>query len=96
MTADRTYRGHAIIEQIHADLKDSALAHLPSKSFAANSAWLVLAVMAFNLTRAAAVLSGPRLAIGHNRNDPPHPDRCPGQDRRLGTNPDPAPTDRGP
>jgi hypothetical protein len=37
------------------------LAHLPSKSFAANGAWLVLAVMAFNLTRAAA-LSGSRLA----------------------------------
>jgi hypothetical protein len=62
VTADKTHRGHAIIEQVHADLKDSALAHLPSKSFAANSAWLVLAVVAFNLTRAAAALSGPRLA----------------------------------
>ena len=62
VTADKTHRGHAIIEQVHADLKDSALAHLPSKSFAANSAWLVLAVIAFNLTRAAAALSGPRLA----------------------------------
>ena len=50
VTADKTHRGHAIIEQVHADLKDSALAHLPSKSFAANAAWLVLAVMAFNLT----------------------------------------------
>jgi hypothetical protein len=30
-------------------LKNGALAHLPSKSFAANSAWLVLAAMAFNL-----------------------------------------------
>ncbi len=58
VTADKTHRGHAIIEQVHADLKDSALAHLPSNSFAANSAWLVLAVLAFNLTRAAAALSG--------------------------------------
>jgi len=60
--ADKTHRGHAIIEQVHADLKNSALAHLPSGSFNANAAWLVLAVMAFNLTRAAATLTGPALA----------------------------------
>ena len=62
VAADKTHRGHAIIEQVHADLKNSALAHLPSASFAANSAWLVLAVIAFNLTRAAATLTGPALA----------------------------------
>ncbi len=62
VSADRTHRGHAIIEQVHADLKNSALAHLPSGKFAANAAWLVLAVMAFNLTRAAATITGPGLA----------------------------------
>ena len=62
VAADKTHRGHAIIEQVHSDLKHSALAHLPSGSFAANSAWLVLAVIAFNLTRAAATLTGPGLA----------------------------------
>jgi hypothetical protein len=62
VTADKIHRGHAIIEGIHADLKDSALAHLPSGRFNANAAWLVLAVIAFNLTRAAATLTGPRLA----------------------------------
>jgi hypothetical protein len=62
VTADKTHRGHAIIEAVHADLKSSALAHLPSGRFAANGAWLVLAVMAFNLTRAAATLTGSRLA----------------------------------
>ena len=62
MTADRTHRGHAVIEQVHADLKHSALAHLPSGKFAANAAWLVLAVIAFNLTRAAAASTGPGLA----------------------------------
>jgi hypothetical protein len=46
-----------IIEQVHADLKASALAHLPSGRFTANSAWLVLAVITFNLTRAAAALT---------------------------------------
>jgi Transposase DDE domain group 1 len=62
VTADKIHRGHAIIEQVHADLKDSALAHLPSGRFTANAAWLVLAVIAFNLTRAAATLTGPALA----------------------------------
>jgi hypothetical protein len=61
VAADKTYRAHAIIEQVHADLKRSALAHLPSGVFTANAAWLVLAVMAFNLTRAAATLTEPTL-----------------------------------
>ena len=59
ITADRTHRHHAIIEQVNADLKASALAHLPSGKYAANAAWLVLAVIAFNLTRAAAVTADP-------------------------------------
>jgi hypothetical protein len=62
ITADKTHRGHAIIEQVHADLKTGPLAHLPSGKFAANAAWLVLAVIAFNLTRAAATLTGSALA----------------------------------
>jgi hypothetical protein len=62
VTADSTHRGHAIIEQVNADLKNSALAHLPSGRFTANSAWLACAVMAFNLTRAAATIAGGRLA----------------------------------
>lgn len=62
VTADKIHRGHAIIEQVHADLKDSALAHLPSGRFSANAAWLVLAVIAFNLTRAAATLTGAALS----------------------------------
>ena len=62
VTADKIHRGHAVIEQVHADLKASALAHLPSGVFTANAAWLVLAVIAFNLTRAAATLAGGDLA----------------------------------
>jgi len=60
VTADKVHRGHAIIEQVHADLKNSALAHLLSGVFTANAAWLVLAVIAFNLTRAAATLAAPK------------------------------------
>ena len=55
--AESYHRGHAVIEQINADLKNGPLAHLPSASFSANSAWLVLAAMAFNLTRAAGALA---------------------------------------
>jgi hypothetical protein len=62
VAADKIHRGHAIIEQVHADLKNSALAHLPSGVFTANAAWLVLAVIALNLTRAAATLSTTDLA----------------------------------
>jgi hypothetical protein len=62
VTADKTHRAHAIIEGVNADLKASALAHLPSGKFTANAAWLVCAVIAFNLTRAAGVTAGGRLA----------------------------------
>jgi hypothetical protein len=62
ITADQVHRRHAIIEQVHSDLKASALAHLPSGVFTANAAWLVLAVIAFNLTRTAAAISGTVLA----------------------------------
>jgi hypothetical protein len=58
LTAEADHRRHAIIEQVHADLKNGPLAHLPSGKFAANSAWLVLAAIAFNLTRAAGRLAG--------------------------------------
>jgi hypothetical protein len=57
LDAEAAHRGHAVIEQVIADLKNSALAHLPSGSFAANAAWLVLAAIAFNLTRAAGALA---------------------------------------
>jgi hypothetical protein len=57
LTAEADHRRHAIVEQVIADLKNGTLAHLPSGSFAANSAWLVLAAIAFNLTRAAGALA---------------------------------------
>jgi hypothetical protein len=59
VAADLTHRGHAIIEQLFADLIDGPLAHLPSGRFAANAAWLTLAAMSHNLTRAAGCLTGP-------------------------------------
>lgn len=53
---------HAVIELVNANLKNSALTHLPSSVFTPNAAWLVLAVMAFNLTRAAGTIAGTGLA----------------------------------
>ena len=55
--AEHCHRGHAIVEQVIADLKQGPIAHLPSGSFTANGAWLVCAAMAFNLTRAAGCLA---------------------------------------
>jgi hypothetical protein len=59
VAADLTHRGHAIVEQLFADLIDGPLAHMPSGRFAANAAWLSLAAMSHNLTRAAGCLTGP-------------------------------------
>jgi hypothetical protein len=58
VAADILHRGHAIIENVHADLKNGPLAHMPSGLFAANNAWLTCAVIAFNLTRAAGCVAG--------------------------------------
>ncbi|MCX6463881.1 MAG: IS1380 family transposase, partial [Pseudonocardiales bacterium] len=62
LDAEATHRDHAIVEQVIAELKNGPLAHLPSGSFAANSAWLVCAAISHNLTRAAGVLAGARHA----------------------------------
>ena len=58
MVAESQHRGHAIVEQVIADLKAGPLAHLPSGRFQANAAWLVAATIAFNLTRAIGVAAG--------------------------------------
>jgi hypothetical protein len=55
--AEPMHREHAQVEQVFADLEDSALAHLPSGKFTANAAWLTLAATAYNLTRAAGHLA---------------------------------------
>jgi Transposase DDE domain group 1 len=60
--AEAHYRGHAIIEQVNADLIDGPLAHLPSGRFGANSAWLACAAIAHNLLRAAGHLAAPHYA----------------------------------
>lgn len=57
LAAEKAHRAHAVVEQVIADVKNGPLAHLPSGSFWANSAWLVCAAMAFNLTRAAGTLA---------------------------------------
>ena len=61
--AESDHRGHAVIEQLFADLIEGPLAHLPSASFAANAAWLQLAVTAHALTRALGTLASARHAV---------------------------------
>jgi len=64
--AESQHRGHAIIEQVFADLADGPLAHLPSGHFNANAAWLQLAATAHALTprTRGAGLTPARLARG--------------------------------
>lgn len=56
--ADQRHRDHAVIEQVHAELKNGPLAHLPSGIYTANAAWVAIAVMGFNLARAAGLAAG--------------------------------------
>jgi hypothetical protein len=58
LTAEAHHRDHAIVEQVIADLKSSALHHFPSGRYDANGAWLGCAVIAYNLTRAIGTLAG--------------------------------------
>ena len=55
--AEGQHRGHAVVEQIFADITSGPLAHMPSGVFAANTAWLSIAAMAHNLVRAAGALA---------------------------------------
>jgi hypothetical protein len=55
--AEAQHRDHAQVEQVFADWNNGPLAHLPSGSFPANAAWLVLAAISHNLLRAAGSLA---------------------------------------
>jgi hypothetical protein len=55
--AEGQHRGHAVVEQVFADITSGPLAHLPSGVFAANAAWLAIAAMTHNLVRAAGALA---------------------------------------
>ncbi|WP_224281738.1 IS1380 family transposase [Streptomyces sp. LS1784] len=57
LQAEREHRHHAVVEQVIADSKASALAHLSSGHFHANAAWLTLWAMAYNLLRATGALA---------------------------------------
>jgi len=63
LAAEATHRDHAIVEKVIAELKNGPLAHMPSGQMNANAAWLVLAAIAFNLTRAAGTMAS-RLHAG--------------------------------
>jgi hypothetical protein len=56
--AEEQHRGHAVVEQLFAEIIDGPLAHLPSGKFNANNAWLTCIGMAHNLTRTVGVLAG--------------------------------------
>ena len=62
LQAEKQHRGHALVEQVFADLASGPLAHLPSGSFPANAAWLACAAISHNLLRAAGTLASPACA----------------------------------
>jgi hypothetical protein len=55
--AERDHRRHAVVEQVIADVKNSACADAPSGHLQANASWLALAALAHNLTLAAGALA---------------------------------------
>lgn len=97
---DAQHRAHAVVELSIRDLKAGPLAHLPSGSFNANSAWLQCAVLAHNLIRWAAVLGERRHRPAHRSQDVPHPaprhPRPPRQPLRPAHPPPPRPLALGP
>ena len=63
MVADTDHRDHATIELAIRDLKDQALAHFPSGSMHANSAWTVIAALAHNLGRWSTQIGLPHAPV---------------------------------
>lgn len=55
--ADQIHRRHEILEQINAELKNDALAHMPSEVSNADAAWVVISAITHSLLCAAAGLS---------------------------------------
>ena len=94
VAADNTHRGHAIIEQVHADLKGSALAHLSSGKFTVNAAWLALAVIAVQPHPHRANHQRHRPGQGDHRHQPPQTHRRPSPGRVFSPADHPPPADR--
>ncbi|GAB3596989.1 hypothetical protein CFAEC_10490 [Corynebacterium faecale] len=62
VAADKTHRSHAVIDQVNADLKNSALAHMPSGKFTANASAAGAGGHAFNFTRTAGTIAAGSMA----------------------------------
>lgn len=63
LVVEREHRQHAVVEQAICDLKDQALAHLPSGKWGANMAWAILACIAHNAMRWIQLLGTPDTTI---------------------------------
>ena len=96
--ADITHRRHAVVETLFADLVDGPFAHVPSGSFQANSAWVVLAAITHNLLRAAGALAGKTFAVARGARCAGNWSTCPpgSSDRRVDPLCDYPPTGRPP
>jgi hypothetical protein len=63
LIADADHRDHATVELVIRDVKDQALAHFPSGTFAANMAWTVIAALAHNLARWTTLIGLPTTTV---------------------------------
>ena len=73
--AEAQHRGHAIIEQVFAELIDGPLAHLPSGRFDANNAWLTCIAHRPQPHPRRRPPRRPPLRHRPSRHDPPTPDQ---------------------
>lgn len=87
------HRDNATIEQALADLKDSALAHLPSGAFTVNAAWAVCAAISHKVALAAGALAStfPSQRPHRNATRPADPHPEPDRTRGSPTGPTPRP-----
>jgi hypothetical protein len=78
LLVEAEHRDHALVEQVIADLKDQALAHIPCGEFNANGAWTVLAALVHNLLRWTQLIGVPDNATRAARTLRPGCFRSPG------------------
>lgn len=72
----------ALVEQVITELRDNALARLPSGRYAANAGWVSCAVIAFNIARATAVAADMHTARWGDRVQEDHRHPCPDRDHQ--------------
>ena len=91
VAADKIHRHHAVIEQVHADLKGAALAHLPSGGVHRERRLAGARRHRVQPHPSRREPDRPTVGKGHHRHDPSQTDHRAGTGRDLSTPDHPAP-----